>query len=308
MGMGECAIHQTSPWFQTSLSWRLTSNLQDMSAAFSEYLRKEAAGAIRCVLRASSKAVNMGLKFRWRHSTGAWFSESMDATLGVARPNQKELQRLVLDLLQIEWGPETNGSHACCIACGSRTSKAEERGSCCEGCRRMRGIPRRFLALGHYETGWGRLLAQAKYSGWRRPFFVLGWHLGEELMANVETARLPVLIPMPSPWLRRWHRGLDHTLAIAEGISRATGWPVGRWLRRSWRPPQVGATRTARSQGGGGLRVPRGAGKRLKRSGTVVLVDDVRTTGASLARASRLCRRQGVVDVLAAVVAIRNQR
>ncbi|MCH2162260.1 MAG: hypothetical protein MK085_10350 [Phycisphaerales bacterium] len=230
----------------------------------------------------------------------------MRELLGAARPPRGDLEKLVLDLLRLEWATEKRGPPAC-LACGIRNLGAHDGSTLCMTCRGRRGIPSRLISLGDYGVGLGRLLAVSKYAGWGMPLDVMGWHLGREIMATVELEKPPVLIPMPSPWLRRWHRGLDHTLALSRGVSRATGWPIGRWLRRAWVAPQVGATRAARVRGGGGLRVRRGPGGPGGMTGSVVLVDDVRTTGASLGRASRLCRTLGAQDVLAAVVAVRNQ-
>jgi len=162
--------------------------------------------------------------------------------------------------------------------------------------------PARTIALGNYDHGLGTLITAAKYGRWPLPLEVLGEHLGVELDLSLPRRRTPLVVPIPSPALRRLHRGLFHAGVIALAVARVTGWPYVGGLRRGWMPTQVGATPARRQRGGGGLRAGRRFSRAL-RGQEVVLVDDVRTSGRSLDMASRFCRRLGAKRVSAGILA-----
>jgi predicted amidophosphoribosyltransferase len=126
------------------------------------------------------------------------------------------------------------------------------------------------------------------------------------LMAAHVVLRLPrglvvpgvVLVPVPAHPGRRRRRGYDHADALARAIAERTAVPVDPLLeRRSGSGEhQRGRTRTGRLAGGGpDVRARRAAPPRC------VLVDDVRTTGATLEACARALRRAGArrVDAIA---------
>lgn len=223
--------------------------------------------------------------------------------LGTTRPGSEEIDRLVLRLLQDGAEEEPPGCSPC-RACGVFLPYGVRADEPCEHCCRMRGTPAQTVALGDYGGGLGALIAAAKYGSWPLPFEVMGTRLGVELLLEISFGGLkPLLVPMPSPWLRRLHRGLDHARIVTKAVAKSTGWKVETGLRRNWAPTQVAATKSMRERGGGGLRT-RGRFQKAIQGRGVVLIDDVRTTGTSLQRASRLCHRLGAGCVYAGILAI----
>ena len=228
-----------------------------------------------------------------------------DLLLGSARPGAVVLDRLVVRLLEEE--AHAQEGHWPCRGCGVLLSSNDDTFEPCGVCRRKRGAPAQSVALGGYDGGLGVLIAAAKYGRWALPLEILGVRLGVELLMQLTRSGKPLVVAMPSPRLRRLHRGLDHTAVLAAGVNRITGWPLQRGLWRSWVSTQVGSSRARREKGGRGFHA-RSRFKKALLGREVVLIDDVRTSGVSLERASRLCHRLGAVRVSAGIVAARREQ
>lgn len=115
-------------------------------------------------------------------------------------------------------------------------------------------------------------------------------------------APLPELVlPVPLHPARLWRRGYNQSLELARALHREAGLHVEpRWVRRTRRTAdQIGMDAAARRRNVRGAFTvdPRVAGRR------VALLDDVMTTGATLAELARACRRAGAAEIQAWAVA-----
>lgn len=121
-----------------------------------------------------------------------------------------------------------------------------------------------------------------------------------------------LLVPVPASRAAFRARGVDHVAALLQALTRRHRHDIGRPV--SW-APLLEPTRRVADQAGlnaadrrvnlaGSLRIRTGGGSRATRgSPLVVIVDDVLTTGATVAEAARALRVGGVRPGGAAVIA-----
>jgi ComF family protein len=110
-------------------------------------------------------------------------------------------------------------------------------------------------------------------------------------------------VPVPLHWSRRWRRGYNQSYLLARHLagSRVRVSPVLKRTRRTV-PQPVAATPAARARNvAGAFSIARPdcvTGK------TVCLVDDIKTTGATLAECTRELKAAGARRVYALVLAV----
>jgi ComF family protein len=124
--------------------------------------------------------------------------------------------------------------------------------------------------------------------------------------ARIEAlTRLPAdvwIVPVPLHWSRRWQRGYNQAEALATGLARRLGLPLEHALRRpraTERLAHKGRTERADIMRG----VFKARSNRKLSGRTVILVDDVLTTGATCGAAARALKKAGAARVVVAVIA-----
>jgi ComF family protein len=173
----------------------------------------------------------------------------------------------------------------------------------CQLCREEPPAFEQLFALWSYEEP---LVAVVRALKFRRLDY-LGRHFGELLAGRfgadlAAAGGLDAAVPMPLHWRRRLHRGFNQAETIACPLARALGLPVVPHLRRiRATPPQSLLGRPARIANlRRAFRVPHP--DRL-RGLSLLLVDDVATTGATLEAAASVLRQAGAARVVAVTAA-----
>ena len=233
---------------------------------------------------------------------GAWIDDVQQTWIGWSLP---PAQRAIAD---VQW--KRDDANAYCRRCGSSVGVGEATDSGCGSCRGKSTPVDAVVRLGAYTDGLRQWIPAIKYQRWSDMAELLGRQLGVALTESkfLDVSRC-VVVPMPMPWQRRIYRGIDHTLAIAAAAAAQLHAPLVRMLAAANGRPQMALSSTERLRHGGrGLRVRRRLGGWKVSDVQLVLVDDVRTTGASMQRAARLLRQTCPASVIAAVLAVSDDR
>jgi ComF family protein len=185
-----------------------------------------------------------------------------------------------------------------CALCATPLAAAAPAGYVCGRCRARPPAYDRLLALWSYEPPLDAVVRGLKFG--RLDY--LGRHLGlalaQAFLGEMQGAHL--VVPVPLHWRRRLRRGYNQAERIAQPLATALGQPLSRALRRRRAtPPQSALGRPER------LANPRRAFHARRREAlagrTVLLVDDVATTGATLEAAAEALKRAGAAAVVAVV-------
>ena len=173
-----------------------------------------------------------------------------------------------------------------CAACGHPTPLRVER------CPECAGGPARARQAVAYAGPAPAMVAALKDGRRRSLAGVLAGVMTEALAAPPRGA---VLVPVPLAPGRRAERGFNQSELIAGSLGRAWGLEVAPLLARPRDdPPQRGASARERARQVSGAFT---AAPRARLPAVAVLVDDVHTTGATLAACARALRRAGVAEI-----------
>lgn len=198
----------------------------------------------------------------------------------------------------------TTDPYPSCPRCAQTVGPYADVTEGCSECRHQSFAFDRAFRLGEYAGRLSDAVLRMKFLNGEGLADQLGRVFAQQRGSELRTCGFDLVAPVPLHWWRRWQRGYNQSEAVARELARGIGLPFARLLRRVRATPQQGQpSRTARRANVKGAFRPE---RRAILSGkTVLLVDDVMTTGSTLHEAARVLLNGGAVSVAVAVVARR---
>lgn len=177
-----------------------------------------------------------------------------------------------------------------CVVCGLPLTDG---GARCTDCRRRKRAFRFLRSAGVYEGGLQKLVKQFKFGGRQDLARVLGRFMADRWREEPGLGPVDAVVPVPLHWLRERKRGYNQALVLARAFGRKADLPIlGNVLRRrrATRPQTELGREDRRTNVADAFFVKR---PELVKGKTLLLVDDVCTTGATLEACARALKDVG---------------
>lgn len=190
-----------------------------------------------------------------------------------------------------------------CPRCGTTVGPHTAVAAGCPACRTEAFAFESVFRLGLYESGLRDLVLRLKGNTSQGLAELVGELWAEALAPKLPAGQWQAVAPVPLHWWRRWRRGYNVCDVLAHALARELGAPCLVGALRQVRPTQRQATlkgpeRRANVAGAFAAR------RRVRLAGlSILLVDDVMTTGSTADAAARALLAAGARRVGVAVLA-----
>jgi ComF family protein len=186
-----------------------------------------------------------------------------------------------------------------CSVCGTPFLSKEVKNHPCSNCLTRKKYFKMARSLGAYHGSLQEAIHQWKYQGKIALTSFFGKWMTERMSRYWDPDLFDLLIPVPLHPQRLRQRGFNQVLLLVKELNRRTGIPYGKSLLQKGRAtiPQVNLTSAEREKEVRGSF--RTTGKEKMKGKSILLVDDVYTTGATVNECSKVLLAAGAerVDV-----------
>jgi ComF family protein len=190
-----------------------------------------------------------------------------------------------------------------CPSCAATVGPFVIIGGRCAICREHTPVFDAAVRLGPYHGLLREAVLRIKNHAGETLAELLGEFWANQAGEALRSLGADVVVPVPLHWRRRWRRGYNQSAALASGLAARLRLPCGAGgLRRTRATPiQTPQTVAGRREN---VRGAFAAARNAFLTGrTVLLVDDVMTTGATASEAARALKAAGAARVAVAALA-----
>ncbi len=163
--------------------------------------------------------------------------------------------------------------------------------------RRITGIETAITSA-PYSAPVGNAVKLAKYSRNRPLAAVLAKRFADQVSPILQNAPFNAIVPVPSHWRKRWHRGFEISALLAIELASVARRPVVHGLKSTGASNQAGIAGHQRHT----TAMSRFRSRCIWRGGAVLLVDDVLTTGSTAEACAQELLGSGVSRVFLATL------
>ncbi len=201
------------------------------------------------------------------------------------------------------WGQLPDFDQIGCPTCSAVIPRPAAFGDRCAICLRADFKFTQCVALGNYEGLLKQLVVSFKGNYEEQLAIQLGKLLGYQLERYDFLPQVDFLLPVPTHWRRRLKRGFHGAGVVGEGVRAVTRVPVNNSLLSCKKLTQKQGMLSEPQRFAnvkGGFQLNHWANVE---GATIMLIDDVMTSGATLSEAANVLLKSGAKQVYAAVVA-----
>jgi len=192
-----------------------------------------------------------------------------------------------------------------CPSCGTDVSQYAVINGKCPQCDDMSLCFDNIVRIGSYQDVLRDMILAIKHAERPELTELLGYQLYCAANSKLPLDQIELFVPVPLHWRRRLFRGYNQTSRIAQSFADHGLNVRNVLIRKKYTSPQPGLDYRQRAKN------VRGAFKcaspHLINGATVCLIDDIKTSGATLSECARVLKSSGAAKVYAAVIAVAHQ-
>jgi ComF family protein len=191
----------------------------------------------------------------------------------------------------------------CCPRCAAMIGPFAAPADRCTLCRNDSFAFESVIRLGPYQGRLQEVVLRCKHRSNEGLAELVGEWWAASAKQRFDGLAMDCVVPVPLHWLRRWQRGYNQSGSLAFGLAARLHLPLEKWWLKRIRntASQKALSATARKENVRGAFQVRSTAQLRGRS--ILLVDDVMTTGATAHEAARVLRAAGARRVVVAALA-----
>ncbi len=240
-----------------------------------------------------------GLQWAWRGASDLLFSPDCllcGRELPPTEPSRPQLCGTCLNQLVV-------GEQPVCRRCACPVPRFWPESERCPRCRNRAYHFLQTVSVGFYRDAMQQTVLWMKQPVHEPLTHTMGLVLADRLTSRLAGGVWDRIVPVPMHWWRRLRRGVHPARVLAEALSQRLAIPVATSLLQCRRPVRKQGTLSPVERQRNVRDAFRTSAAYDIKQQSILLVDDVMTTGATASEAARMLRRAGARAVTVAVVA-----